>query len=281
MSSNFRIKKEKVNNNSVKDSSTLEKKHKQMIKTFDTQKNSVAKLKLTLKKTEDELNKLEKLRNDNVLIDLEKRAELLNTKENLLIEIEEIENNNEEMNYYDLTGDLINKYYDLRVTNDDNKTNTKNILDYLNNKKPVKKTDTISRADLFNDYCKRIDGERIEKDDGKNRIKYCPECNVEKTLDIEQSSYICPECGLMEFVIIDEDKTIKDYSPYQRRNHFKEWLNQFQAKETTEISDEIFDNIVIELNKNRITDYSKLNRHKCKILKKLDIISCMNISHLL
>ena len=74
----------------------------------------------------------------------------------------------------------------------------------------------------------------------------------------------------MEFVIIDEDKQIKDYSPYQRRNHFKEWLNQFQAKETTEISDEIFQEIINELNKNRITDMGKLNRSKMqKILKKL------------
>ena len=271
MSSNFRIKKERKKNssNNIKDSSTLEKKHKQAIKNLENEKSSLSKLKNNLKKTEEELNKLEKLRNDNMIIDLEKRANLLNLKEKYIEEINNIENNNNEINYYDLTGDLINEYYELRKTNIEEKNESKNILDYLNNNKPVSKTKN-NRADLFNNYCKRVDGIRIEKDDGKNRIKYCEECNVEKILDNVESSYICPVCGIMEFVIIDEDKKIKDYSPYQRRNHFKEWLNQFQAKETTEISDEVFDNINLELSKNRITDMSKLNRCKMqKILKKL------------
>ena len=270
MSSNFRIKKERKKNvnNNIKDSSTLEKKHKQTIKNIETKKKSIIKIKNSLKKTEDELNKLEKMRNDNILIDLDKRANLLNLKEKYLKEIQEIEDDTNEINYYDLTGDLINEYYELRKTNNDEKTESKNILEYLNETQeiPVK----TNRAELFNNYCKRIDGIRIEKDDGKNRIKYCIECKCEKTLDIESSSYICPQCGIMEFVIIDEDKQIKDYSPYQRRNHFKEWLNQFQAKETTEISDEIFEDIKIELTKNRISDFTKLNRCKMqKILKKL------------
>lgn len=271
MSSNFRIKKErkKNNNNCIKDSSTLEKKHKQAVKILETEKTSLTKLKNNLRKTEEELNKLEKCRNDNMIIDLEKRANLLNLKEKYIEEINNIENNNKEINYYDLTGDLINEYYELRKTNVEEKNESKNILDYLNNNKPVIKSKN-NRAELFNNYCKRIDGIRIEKDDGKNRIKYCEECNVEKILDNVESSYICPVCGIMEFVIIDEDKKIKDYSPYQRRNHFKEWLNQFQAKETTEISDEVFDNISLELSKNRITDMSNLNRCKMqKILKKL------------
>jgi hypothetical protein len=271
MSSNFRIKKERKKNNgsSIKDSSTLEKKHKQAVKNIETKKSSICKLRNSLKKTEDELNKLEKMRNNNILIDLEKRANLLNLKEKYTNEINEIESNTNEIDYYDLTGDLINEYYELRKTNSDEKQESKNILDYLNKSQP-KTTSKVNRKDLFNDYCKRVDGIKIEKDDGKNRIKYCTECNVEKILDITTSSYICPVCGIMEFVIIDEDKTIKDYSPYQRRNHFKEWLNQFQAKETTEISNDVFEHIIIELSKNRISDYTKLNRCKMqKILKKL------------
>ena len=58
----------------------------------------------------------------------------------------------------------------------------------------------------------------------------------------------------MESVILDEDRQIKEYSPYKRINHFREWLNQFQAKESTEIPDEIYSSILIEINKMRITD---------------------------
>lgn len=268
--SNFRIKNlQKKTKTNIKDSSTLEKKHITNTQNINNTKLSLDKLKNDLFKIEMDLSKIEKERENNVIINLKKRSDLLNKKSELEIKIKEIESNNEEINYYDLTGDLINEYYELRNTDLNNEPETKNILEYLN-PSSIKEQKKTNKAELFDRFCQRIDGVRVNKDDGTNRIKYCKDCNVEKTLDPDESSYICPVCGVMEFVIIDEDKQIKDYSPYQRRNHFKEWLNQFQAKETTEISDEIFQEIINELNKNRITDMGKLNRSKMqKILKKL------------
>lgn len=133
-----------------------------------------------------------------------------------------------------------------------------------------KKAKKNSRAKIFEKFCQRIDGIRINIDDGKDRIKYCKECNIEKTLDYSESAYICSNCGEMEEIIIDEDRQIKEYSPYKRLNHFREWLNQFQAKESTEISDEICINIIKEINRNRITDLANLDRNRMQsILKKL------------
>jgi len=270
MSSNFRIKKNnKTIKSNIKESSTLENKHKQQIKNIEQQKLSLSKVKLNFEKITKELEKIDYLRKKNLSFDLEKRAQLLDSKIKYENQIIEIENNETEINYYDLTGDLINEYYELRKSSNQTNNESKNILEYLNLNKHTKHT-TNSRADLFNNYCKRMDGIKLVKDDGTNRIKYCETCNIEKILDISQSSYICPKCGIMEFVIIDEDKQIKDYSPYQRRNHFKEWLNQFQARETTDISEDVFDNILKELQKNRVKDFTKLNRSKMqKILKKL------------
>ena len=69
---------------------------------------------------------------------------------------------------------------------------------------------------------------------------------------------------------MDEDRQIKDYSPYRRLNHFREWLNQFQAKQSPDIPEQVFIDIVRELNKNRITDLGILNKKNMKaILKKL------------
>lgn len=267
--SNFKIKnKNKVKKQNIKENSTLENKHINKIKNFEKKKESLTDIKNKLNEVNKKLEKLDNFRNNNILINLEDRANLLNLKKQYENEIFEIEENDTEINYYDLTGDLISKYYELRKNNCEKNNESKNILEFLNLNRPKKQS--INRADLFNTYCKRIEGTKIKIDDGTNRIKYCENCNVEKILDISESSYICSECGLMEFVIIDEDKKIKDYSPYQRRNHFKEWLNQFQAKETTEIPDDVFDNIMTELNKNRIKDYSKLNRNIMqRILKKL------------
>ena len=60
------------------------------------------------------------------------------------------------------------------------------------------------------------------------------------------------ECGDTENIIMDE--TIKEYSCYKRLSHFKEWLNQFQAKETTDIDDIVYELIVKEIKKSRIKD---------------------------
>ena len=74
----------------------------------------------------------------------------------------------------------------------------------------------------------------------------------------------------MEVIILDEDVQIKDYSPYKRLNRFREWLNAFQAKQSPEIDEHIYQDIIKELNKKRITDLTVLNRDKMrKILKKL------------
>jgi predicted RNA-binding Zn-ribbon protein involved in translation (DUF1610 family) len=155
---------------------------------------------------------------------------------------------------------------------------TKNIMEFLCNKKEKQTLNTlnnetkpVNRAGLFEKYCQRVEGIRVVHDDGSNRIKYCEECNIERILDMSESAYICPCCGDSEMIILDEDRQIKDYSPYRRLNHFREWLNQFQAKQSPDIPEQVFIDIVKELNKKRITDLSILNKKKMKIiLKKLN-----------
>ncbi len=265
--SNFRIKKKTKHNTNMKDSNTLEIIHRQKIKQIETKKTSIDKIQLSLTKINDDLLKMDNMREKNQSIDLEKRSDLLNNKNKLELEIDTINNNTDEINYYDLTGDLITEYYDMRNTKPI--VEIKNILEYLSPENKNKKTHS-TKANLFERFCQRVEGIRINKDDGTNRIKYCNYCNVEKVLDQYDSSYICFQCGDCESVIIDEDTTIKEYSPYRRINHFKEWLNQLQAKETTEIPDDIYEVIVNELNKYKNNDQSIITRARMQdILKKL------------
>ena len=201
-----------------------------------------------------------------------KKNELLEKKNNLQQEKDDFFDNYDEMDYYDRTGDLIIQYYEIRDNTNEVKK-AKNILEFLGNKKqeiPINAKEN-NRAELFNKYWQRIEGIRINIDDGSKRIKYCKECNFEKIFDYSVSAYICQVCGLVEDIILDEDRQIKDYSPYRRINHFREWLNQFQAKQSPDIPEIVFKDIIDELNKNRITDLTTLNRKKMKqILKKLD-----------
>ena len=268
--SNFKIKKKKKEKLEYRDSTTLDKKHKEQSNLFKEQKNSLP----------DKIKQIKKLEQDLELInigkgmynekDLESKANTLNKIDKLNQEISCIQENQKELDYYDKTGEIICSYYKLRDEKKNEYSETKNIIDYFNKKKTKKDDNNISRTQLFDKYCQRVDGTRTIKDDGSNRIKYCIECNVEKILDAGESSYVCPICGDSEEIILDEDRQIKEYSPYKRINHFKEWINQFQAKETTEIPESIFLEIINEINKNRIKDLSNLDRDKMKqILKKL------------
>jgi hypothetical protein len=266
--SNFRIKKTPKTQHNIKDSNTLEIKHRQKVKQIETKKKSTEKIVHSLNKINEDLAKIDKMREESIVFDLEKRADLLNQKKKLEEELEYMNYNVDEINYYDLTCYLLTEYYTIRDTKQT--TEIKNILEYLKPNNNLKKPIGNTKAILFDKFCQRIEGIRVNKDIGSNRIKYCEECNVEKILVIEDSSYICPDCGDMEFIIIDEDKQIKEYSPYRRVNHFKEWLNQLQAKEITEISEDVFQNIVSELNKYKNIDINTIGRDKMQdILKKL------------
>ena len=60
------------------------------------------------------------------------------------------------------------------------------------------------------------------------------------------------------------------YFAYKRINHFNEWLAQFQAKEKTELPNEIYTNICKELNKDIYYDPKKLKYKDLRnILKRL------------
>lgn len=270
--SNFKIKKDKkikVKHNDVKNNTTLDKKHQENSKKFksnEIKSNDLNEKLLNLR------NKLDDINREPII-----SANKLTEKKNIIKKIDEIEEklitvtSQNRMDYYNKAGDIIYNYYNHRDNNDDKKKIGVSILDLMNKHKEIevnKNKDVVKKSKLFEDFCQRVEGIRIKEDDGKNRIVYCKQCKIEKILDLYNSAYVCEECGDMETIILDE--TIKEYSCYKRLSHFKEWLNQFQAKESTDIDDSVYLDIVRELKKARLTDPSKLNRDRMqKILFKL------------
>ena len=263
------IKKQSEIVQQIKESQTLDKKHKEMVNIFNLKKNKEEEISNEILNINKEIDELSTFDNCEYA---KKKNQLIDKKNNLQQEKDNFFGNYDEMDYYDRTGDLIIQYYEIRDNTNEVKK-AKNILEFLGNKKqeiPIDAKEN-NRAELFNKYWQRIEGIRINIDDGSKRIKYCKECNFEKIFDYSVSAYICQVCGLVEDIILDEDRQIKDYSPYRRINHFREWLNQFQAKQSPDIPEIVFKDIIDELNKNRITDLTTLNRKKMKqILKKLD-----------
>ncbi len=129
-------------------------------------------------------------------------------------------------------------------------------------------------------YWQNVNNEITNIKDFIVNIDICPICNKgELITQDEDGILICNngECGKFITYILDSSKpTNKEppnevsYTAYIRLNHFKEILSQFQAKETTQIPDEVIQNIRNRIKKERITDTSTLNYDKMReLLRKL------------
>jgi len=216
-------------------------------------------------------------------IDFSKKIKLINKLNNCINlkkryekNIIDINNKKNEINYYLDTCELLYNYYE----NDNNQ-----ITKSLNNQKIglesfFNKNTVNSKKDVYVNYLTKINTNYICKDIKKNSLTiYCDECKIEKTIIQNEGSIVCMNCGISEYVLIECEKpSYKEPPPdmmfyfYKRINHFIDWLNNFQAKQTTNIPDEVYDKILNEFKKQRIYDFKKINQKKLRqILKKLQL----------
>lgn len=110
----------------------------------------------------------------------------------------------------------------------------------------------------------------------------CESCHIGEMIpQDEEGILICnhPSCGKFISYIVDSAKpTNKEppnevsYTAYIRLNHFKEILSQFQAKETTQIPEEVIQAIKDRIKKERIKDFKEITYDKMRdILRKLGL----------
>jgi hypothetical protein len=108
----------------------------------------------------------------------------------------------------------------------------------------------------------------------------CTHCGYhDRTVQLQDGYVFCNKCHTVEYILVDHEKpSYKDpprdtsYFAYKRGNHFGEWLNQVQGKETTEIPEEVYDAILLEIKKEKVTNMATLTKQKIKaILKRLKI----------
>lgn len=266
-----KIKKNNICNSSF----TLDIHHTNKLNYFQEKSELLIKLESEL------LDFKLKLKNDD-------GTNIVNIKNNIInIEnkINDINKNNE-IKYFTETGDILFNYYDLvdnGNNNDVNISNEKNnILKFFTNSK--QKINDIQNDDnnkytLSHKYLQIIDDNYIKENFEKQK-ENCPYCNSmnREVITIEGIIY-CNDCFTVEYIIIDHDRpTYKDppreisYFSYKRLNHFNEWISQIQGKETTDISDEIYNKILLEIKKQKIDNIAKLTTIKMKeILKTLKL----------
>lgn len=228
------------------------------------------------KQNNDDVNKLEMLNK----LSQNKRKIKKTAKKRL--RNNEITNNNKSIIDYFINSDNDKQNNDVEL---DNKINISNHEKNKNEIKiepieNIKKNDyenNTNRASLLTEYLDLLDFSRADNKIRISNIKICPKCKKDKIIIYSDGIYVCTKCGDIEQILVNSDLSNykdclqeKPAYPYKRLNHFCEWLSQFQAKESTDIPDSIYEKIYDELKKNSITKNNKITPKKMKeILKKL------------
>jgi uncharacterized Zn finger protein (UPF0148 family) len=107
--------------------------------------------------------------------------------------------------------------------------------------------------------------------------EHCPGCNVAREEISSEGILVCPSCGSEEYALVvsdfpsfrDPPKDRNNYA-YKKINHLNEILNQFQAKESTIIPEEVMNEVILEIKKRRIDNIADMSEEDIRqILKKL------------
>ena len=133
-----------------------------------------------------------------------------------------------------------------------------------------------SKKQIFDEYVARMklsnNPEAIQ-----HMTEHCTACNVAREEISSEGILACPKCGSEEYSLVvsdfpsfrDPPKERNNYA-YKKINHLNEILNQFQAKESTMIPEEVMNEVVLEIRKRRINNIADLTEKEIReILKKL------------
>lgn len=289
--------KKPINNNAKKsgfeDRSTLDVIHQQQLLKLDQEKKSITSLKEHYNSLKEQFWRS----NDDLV-----RGQLDQQLSKLKDEIQVKQNDERVYDYFLNTGDTLFKYYELQdaISKGDEtvrQTVKRKPGDVLSALESAAKTDTIeqesevqevstinsgpkgpSRDMLLHKYLRKINPAYMKKSsDTQDTLGECVDCGEDMIFSVNEAMLYCKACGASEFILIDSDRpSYKDppressYYAYKRINHFNELLAQFQAKGSIEIPEEVYEAIVNELKKQRITDVKNIKQEKIReILRKL------------
>jgi hypothetical protein len=265
---------------------TLDNKHNEIIKSFKHNEEvvipkylkQIEKLELMLNKSK---NKLELI--DNI-----------NKYKNIIKSLK-----NKEKNYYLNNSKYIFDYFENKKnisTNDTFENSDKNniVKQFFSLNVSDELTDTISNEanniklkdenyikinnnNFIDKYFNNIDSKYLNYDKFIYPSDICSVCKRGEMVYVESEGMsICSNCSNSIKYLIEIDKPSYKEPPkevcfyaYKRINHLKEILAQFQAKESTNIPDEVFENIKNQIKKERISLNDLTNKKTKEILKNL------------
>lgn len=184
--------------------------------------------------------------------------------------------------YYTRNADIMLQYYGgsdkvQPIAPVGNLSDQNTFFKYLN---PSASTDMngVSKKELFQQYATRMKLTTAFVEERVDTSEHCDKCNIAREELNAEGTLVCPGCGSEEYMMVvsdvpsfrDPPKERNNYA-YKKINHLNEILNQFQAKESTIIPDEVMHEVVFEIKKRRIQNVAELNEKDMReILKKLN-----------
>jgi hypothetical protein len=177
--------------------------------------------------------------------------------------------------------------------------NSSYVFDYFENKKKIaecenkttlldnffkiKSEDSTLSDQLSNEkkniqtYMKNVDEGFLDINNFLTETDICTFCGKGEMIAVDyEGVMICNQCSTsVKYLVENEKPSYKEppkevcFYAYKRINHFREILAQFQAKETTQIPDEVIENIIQQVKKERIDIHQLTNKRTKDILKKL------------
>jgi len=253
-----------------KNITTLDSKHKEFVDSFTNDKQDLLPTLL------DEKNAIyEKLKKKKISIDesLELKDKLVEIKK----KINDIKN--KEKNYLLNNSSYIFDYFEnkKKIAECDTKTTSLDNFFKINTTEKKKNDDLLMNQTNIQNYMRNVDNKILDINNYIVVTDICRNCNKGEMIAVDyEGIMICNACSnSVKYLVENEKPSYKEppkevcFYAYKRINHFREILAQFQAKETTQIPDEVLENIVQQIKKERVDLPQMTNRMTKDILKKL------------
>ena len=249
---------------------TLDSKHKEIVDDFNTKCGVVIP---KLKKEKNEC--MEKLKRADITI--EEKLDIEDRIKEIQREIKVIKQN--EKNYFLENSKYIFEYFEnkKKISEGNSKTTLLNTFFNVRNSDASCSDIELKERTNIQKYLSNVDESFLNMDNFVYQTDICKICEKGELIPVEHEGLIvCNACSYNTKYLVDNDKPVYKEPPkevcfyvYKRINHFREILAQFQAKETTQIPEEVMENIKHQIKKERIKLTQITNKKAKDILKKL------------
>jgi hypothetical protein len=253
---------------------TLDSVHQSVMSSLRNSHDNQEYLQKQIIELEKEINILETSINLDDILKLAQKHDKLRTLQS------ELKEQNQVDTYFLKNADIMLQYYGQSESSQNmvsKPADTNTFMKYL---APVAQIESgPSKKQMFDEYVSRMKmNSGAEPIESNTETEHCSRCNVGREEVAAEGILVCPQCGSEEYMMVvsdfpsfrDPPKERNNYA-YKKINHLNEILNQFQAKESTIIPEEVMNEVVCEIKKRRIQNIAQLCEKDIReILKKLN-----------